>query len=72
MEQPFLVWTDHKNLEYIHTAKRLNSRQARWALLFYRFNFHLSPGFQEFKAFHLSLVLIRLQKNPLSDHVPIL
>ncbi|XP_070688265.1 uncharacterized protein [Pempheris klunzingeri] len=28
-EQPFLVWTDHKNLEYVRKAKRLNSRQAR-------------------------------------------
>ena len=28
----FLVWTDHKNLEYIQQAKRLNPRQARWAL----------------------------------------
>ena len=27
-----------KNLEYLHTAKRLNSRQARRALLFTRFN----------------------------------
>ena len=26
---PFLVWTDHKNLEYLHSTKRLNSRQAR-------------------------------------------
>ncbi|KAK1788053.1 hypothetical protein P4O66_016532 [Electrophorus voltai] len=26
---PFLVTTDHKNLEYLQTAKRLNSRQAR-------------------------------------------
>ncbi|KAL0198466.1 hypothetical protein M9458_007006, partial [Cirrhinus mrigala] len=26
---PFIVWTDHKNLEYIRSAKRLNSRQAR-------------------------------------------
>lgn len=25
-EQPFLVRIDHKNLEYIQTAKRLNSR----------------------------------------------
>ena len=32
---PFLVWTDHKNLEYIRTAKRLNSRQARWCLFFF-------------------------------------
>ncbi len=43
---PFIVWTDHKNLEYIKTAKRLNSRQARWALFFGRFDFVLSyrPG----------------------------
>ncbi len=26
---PFIVWTDHKNLEYIKSAKRLNSGQAR-------------------------------------------
>ena len=31
---PFVVWTDHKNLEYIRKAKRLNSRQARCALFF--------------------------------------
>ncbi|KAI7808332.1 Pol polyprotein [Triplophysa rosa] len=44
--QPFLDWTDHKNLEYIRSAKRLNSLQARWALFFGRFNFTLSyrPG----------------------------
>ena len=34
-EIPFLVWTDHKNLEYIQTAKRLNSRQARWTYVFH-------------------------------------
>ena len=33
---PFQVWTGHKNLEYLHTAKRLNSRQARWSLFFSR------------------------------------
>ena len=36
-ELPFIVWTDHKNLSYIQSAKRLNSRQARWALFFGRF-----------------------------------
>ncbi len=39
---PFIVWTDHKNLEYIKYAKRLNSRQARWALFFGRFDFSIS------------------------------
>ena len=55
-EQPFLVWTDHKNLEYIRSAKRLNSRQARWALFFNRFNFSLSyrPGSKNAKADALS------------------
>ncbi len=31
---PFTVYTDHKYLEYIRNAKRLNPRQARWALFF--------------------------------------
>ncbi len=37
---------DHKSLEYIKTAKHLNSRQARWVLFFSSFNFFLSyhPG----------------------------
>ena len=41
-EHLFIVWTDHKNLEYLRTTKGLNSRHARWALLFTRFNFSLS------------------------------
>ncbi|KAL0149577.1 hypothetical protein M9458_055104, partial [Cirrhinus mrigala] len=54
--QPFLVWTDHKNLEYIRSAKRLNARQARWALFFGRFNFSLSyrPGSKNTKPDALS------------------
>ena len=53
---PFIVWTDHKNLEYIQTAKRLNSRQARWALFFTRFKFSLSyrPGSRNTKPDALS------------------
>lgn len=39
---PFLILTDHKNLEYLHTAWRLNPRQAQWALFFARFKFTLS------------------------------
>ena len=38
-EKPYVVWTDQKNLEYIRSAKRLSSHQARWALFF---NFSLS------------------------------
>ncbi|KAI2662624.1 Retrotransposon-like protein 1 [Labeo rohita] len=55
---PFIVWTDHKNLEYIRTAKRLNSRQARWALFFGCFNFTLSyrPGSKNVKPDSLSRI----------------
>ncbi|KAI3364672.1 hypothetical protein L3Q82_011441, partial [Scortum barcoo] len=54
--QPFVVWTDHKNLAYIQTAKRLNSRQARWALFFSRFDFVLTyrPGSRNIKPDALS------------------
>ena len=53
---PFLVWTDHKNLQYIQQAKRLNPRQARWALFFNRFDFTLSyrPGSKNLKPDALS------------------
>ncbi len=57
---PFIVWTDHKNLEYIQSAKRLNSRQARWALFFGRFDFSISyrPGSKNIKPDALSRILI--------------
>ncbi|KAK3545871.1 hypothetical protein QTP70_016446 [Hemibagrus guttatus] len=53
---PFTVLTDHKNLEYLRAAKRLNPRQARWALFFTRFNFTISyrPGSKNTKAGALS------------------
>jgi len=40
------IWTDHKNLEYFITAKKLNCRQARWSLYLARFDFKLvhCPG----------------------------
>ncbi len=50
--QPFLVLTVHKNLQYLRDAKRLNPRQARWALFFTRFQFKISyrPGPRNIKA----------------------
>jgi transposase InsO family protein len=45
-EHKFDVWTDHKNLEYFRSAKKLNRRQARWSLFLARFDFTLQhkPG----------------------------
>jgi len=43
---PVEIWTDHKNLEYFITAKKLNRCQARWSLYLARFDFKLAhrPG----------------------------
>jgi RNase H-like domain found in reverse transcriptase/Integrase zinc binding domain len=45
-EHQFEVWTDHKNLQYFMSAKKLNRRQARWSLFLARFDFllHHHPG----------------------------
>jgi len=42
----FEIWTDHRNLQYFIEAKKLNRRQACWALYLSRFNFNLvhKPG----------------------------
>ncbi|KAK3564897.1 hypothetical protein QTP86_030837 [Hemibagrus guttatus] len=55
-KHPFVVLTDHKNLEYLRAVKRLNPRQARWALFFIRFHFTISyrPGSKNVKADALS------------------
>ncbi|KAG5727516.1 hypothetical protein E4T56_gene12212 [Termitomyces sp. T112] len=40
------VWTDHKNLKYFQTAKKLNCHQAQWPLYLANFDFllHHKPG----------------------------
>ncbi len=43
---PFIVITDHKNLQYRHEAKSLYPCQSHWALFFTHFNFSITylPG----------------------------
>ncbi len=55
VKHPFTVLSDHKNLQYLREAKRLNPRQAHWAL-FTRFNYTISyrPGPKNTKADALS------------------
>uniref|UniRef100_A0A8C2WB23 Gypsy retrotransposon integrase-like protein 1 n=1 Tax=Cyclopterus lumpus TaxID=8103 RepID=A0A8C2WB23_CYCLU len=55
-EQPFTIWTDHKNLTFIRATKRLNGQQARWAGFLSRFDFSLTyrPGSRNIKADALS------------------
>lgn len=58
-----LVWTGHKNLAYIQTAKRLNARQYSWSLFFTRFQFTLSyrPGSHNTMPDALFLAFLRGQ-----------
>lgn len=50
-EQPFVVWMGYKNLEYIHSVRSLNPRQARWAIFFGQFKYVLTyrPGSKNIK-----------------------
>jgi len=45
-QHPVEIWTDHKNLEYFMTAKKLNRHQACWSLYLAHFDFKLihCPG----------------------------
>jgi hypothetical protein len=43
--EPFVVLTDHKNLRYFMSSRRLSERQIRWSLLLSQFRFKL-----EFRA----------------------
>ncbi|KAL0157255.1 hypothetical protein M9458_048501, partial [Cirrhinus mrigala] len=68
---PFIILTDHKNLEYLRTARVLNHRQARWSLFFTRFNFIINyrPGSQNTKADALSRVHEPEQVSQLTETV---
>lgn len=66
--QSFVILTDHKNMEYLRSAKRLNPRQARWALFFTRFKFTVTyrPGTKNIKADALS----RQTEGKIQNHPP--
>ncbi|KAI2647957.1 Transposon Tf2-9 polyprotein [Labeo rohita] len=55
-KHPFQVITDHKNLQYLQNAKRLNARQYRWSMLFTCFRFHITyqPSHKNSRADALS------------------
>ncbi len=57
-QHPFSMITDHKNLEYLRSANRLNPRQACWVLFFTRFQFTITyrPGDKNVKADSLSRI----------------
>ena len=67
-ETPFVVWTDHKNLAYIQTAKPLVSCKAWWALFFGHFNFTLTyrPGSKSIKPDALSRQFSPVEEKPIA------
>ena len=70
---PFVVLSDHKNLVYTQSAKRLTPRQSRWALFFTRFDFTITykPGSENVQADALSRQFCHAS-TPSSDPEPIL
>uniref|UniRef100_A0A803TSY3 Gypsy retrotransposon integrase-like protein 1 n=1 Tax=Anolis carolinensis TaxID=28377 RepID=A0A803TSY3_ANOCA len=38
---PFEIWSDHKNLQYLQSPRKLSPKQIRWAQYFSRFDFQL-------------------------------
>jgi hypothetical protein len=54
--QEFQVRTDHKNLEYFMTARKLTERQMRWSLILSKYNFTIMyiPGKENVRADALS------------------
>jgi hypothetical protein len=59
LNDPFEIWTNHRNLEFWHTTQHLMRRQARWALLLADYNFVLvhEPGKENSIANSLSCPL---------------
>ena len=41
IKEPFIVLTDHKNLQHFMTARQLTERQVRWSLVLSQFQFQL-------------------------------
>ena len=41
LRSPFVIYTDHQNLQYFTKVQRLNERQIRWADIFSKFNYQL-------------------------------
>jgi hypothetical protein len=41
VKNPFVVLSNHKNLQYFVTTRKLSERQVRWSLTFSQFRFQL-------------------------------
>ena len=57
VQHKFEIWTDHENLEYFMSAKKLNRHWAQWSFYLSWFNFlmHHHPGHSMGKSDAISL-----------------
>ena len=64
-KHPVTVYTDHRNLTFLKSAKTLTPRQLRWSLYFADYDFVITyrPGTKNGKADALSRIDTELQKN---------
>ena len=64
LQEPFIVVTDHRALDYFMTKQKLNARRARWAEYLSRFDFKITycPGCENRAADALS------RGSPSTDH----
>ena len=73
---PVQILTDHRNLEHLQTARRLNQCQIRWSLFFSRFGFRITyvPHTQNRKADALSrkpeYAVLPSEETPISPILP--
>jgi hypothetical protein len=74
VNEPTLVYTDHKNLEYFFSVRVLSRRQARWYELLTSYNYSLAyrPGSQQGKLDTLSRRPDYAVDSKASDSKPIL
>jgi len=63
------IWTNHKNLEYFMTAKKLNHYQACWSLHLAQFDFLLHHHYPRHTMSKLDVLLRRANhENRASDN----
>lgn len=62
---------EHKNFEYLCSAKCLNARQVMWTLFFNCFNFNLAyqPGSKNCKAEDLSCQFDTTEEDPTPNFI---
>lgn len=41
LQQPFIILTDHKNLQYFMSSRKLTERQVRWSQILSQYNFRI-------------------------------